>query len=142
MMALKVSGQIREGSDGLFYSAEGMLYSGVLKENYPSGSLKAEFSINEGKHNGKASLYYENRIMSEMRSYRDGKKDGTWISWSEKGIKIGEANYQNDKKHGKWYIWDESGILRYDMTYNQGRKTGIWIMWDEKGNEINRKEQK
>lgn len=125
-----------EEIEGLYYTTKGDLYTGTYTEFYESGVKRIEMNIEEGKRNGKITLYFENEKIQEVRSYVKGLMDGTWITWNDKSVKIAEANYKKNKKHGKWYIWDDNGVKRYEMEYYEGKKVGTWFIWDAKGNLI------
>ena len=45
-------GQIAKGDDGLFYDENGDLFTGVYKETYPSGGMKAEMTLWNGQKHG------------------------------------------------------------------------------------------
>jgi antitoxin component YwqK of YwqJK toxin-antitoxin module len=126
----------REGAGGTYYGAGNRLFSGIIKEYYPDGTLKMEMPVRKGALHGNVILYFSNSIVNEIRAYRSGKMHGTWSTWNEDGTKSAEANYLRGRKEGKWYIWDGNGVLRYDMTYRRGEKTGTWYMYDESGNLI------
>ncbi|MBN2166371.1 MAG: toxin-antitoxin system YwqK family antitoxin [Marinilabiliaceae bacterium] len=119
--------------DGKYYTKNGELYSGTYVEYFASGVKRIETSLLQGQKHGKTIIYFENEVISEIRSYKYDLMDGTWLTFNDKSLKIGEANYKDGLKHGKWYIWDNNGVKRYEMEYKDGEKTGTWSIWNEKG---------
>nr|WP_290637970.1 toxin-antitoxin system YwqK family antitoxin [Labilibaculum sp.] len=128
--------QAIEEIEGLYYNTAGDLYTGTYTEFYESGTKRIEMNLEEGKRNGKITLFFENEEVQEVRSYVSGLMDGMWVTWNDKSVKIAEANYKGNKKHGKWYIWDDNGVKRYEMEYSEGDKIGTWYIWDAEGNLI------
>lgn len=128
--------QAIEEIEGLYYNTTGDLYTGTYTEFYESGTKRIEMNLEEGKRNGKITLFFNNEKVQEVRSYVSGLMDGMWVTWNDQSVKIAEANYQRNKKHGKWYIWDDNGVKRYEMEYCEGEKIGTWYIWDADGNLI------
>ncbi|MEA3443366.1 MAG: toxin-antitoxin system YwqK family antitoxin, partial [Bacteroidota bacterium] len=123
-LAFPMFSQIIEGNDGLFYTEQNNLYSGLYTEFFENGQKRIELNLVDGKRDGEVILYFKSGEKNEIRKYKMNLMHGTWTTWNEQSVKIAEANYNNGKKNGKWFIWDENGTLRYNMTYKDGKKTG------------------
>lgn len=128
--------------DGLYYNANGEVYTGTHVEYYPSGNKRVEMKVVQGKKQGISTYYFDNKLTHEIRSYHKNEMDGLWETWNEKGVKIGVANYQKGVKHGKWMVYDENGTLRYDMDYVKGKKVGTWKIYGADGKLTAQKEYK
>lgn len=128
-------------SNGLYFTdaSQSKLYNGEYKEFYPTGELKVEMNLKDGKPEGSYIVYFANGKPNEVRAYRNGEFHCVWRTYNEAGILISEAEYRNDKKNGTWHVWDDSGIMRYEMQYDNGKKSGSWYMWDEKGKLLSEK---
>lgn len=135
-----IFGQVRKGTDGLYYDAEGKIFTGTSYEYYSDSVVQATIEIKDGKLDGLTKIYFNNGQLEEIRSYSNGMMHGKWEKWNRQNIRIAEANYSDNKKEGKWFVWDDNGVLRYDMTYSNGEKTGVWLMYDESGKLINSKQ--
>lgn len=135
-----IFGQVRKGEDGLYYDAQGNIFSGTSIEYYSDSVVQATIEIKDGKLDGLTKIYFNNGELEEIRSYSNGMMHGKWEKWNRQSVRIAEANYSENKKEGKWFVWDDNGVLRYDMTYRNGEKTGVWLMYDESGKLINSKQ--
>ena len=139
MMFLSGFGQVRQGTDGLYYDGKGKTFTGTCYEYYADSVIHAAIEVRDGLPDGFARIYFENGKPEEVRSFQKGMKHGKWEKWNRQEIKIAEAGYYEDLKDGKWYVWDDKGTLRYDMEYEKGRKTGTWLMFDEEGKKTDEK---
>lgn len=138
-LALSLNAQNLEKTNGLYYK-QGMLYSGLHTDYYPSGTVSMKFNVLNGQPHGVTELYFETGAQKEHREYNLGKKNGTWITWDTSGVKIAEAGYTDDVKDGPWFIWSSKGTMLYEMHYKEGVKTGVWRQWDDDGNLISEKD--
>ncbi len=139
-LSLSLAGQIVIADDDLFYDQNGDLFTGIYKETFPTGVLKAEMTIKKGQKHGVTKIYYEDGRISEIQQYKNNLMDGKWETFNKEGVCIAEANYKKGKKHGKWLIWDDNGILRYDMTYKNKERDDIWYTFDETGKLVSSKD--
>lgn len=88
---------------------ERRLQNGIVKTNYPNGSLHVEISYTDGRKNGKAKEYY-------------------------KGGKLYmEIDYTNDIKHGWAYRYWQNGKLYQETPYDSGLIHGTQKKYREDG---------
>jgi antitoxin component YwqK of YwqJK toxin-antitoxin module len=125
--------------DGLYYSDNSTLYSGVYNTYFETGEKESIITVTNGKIQGTATYYYTNGTVMETGSFENNEKNGQWLRWDELGNKIAEAFYVTGKKDGTWLIWDSKGVKRFEMFYSMGEKKGTWSMWDENGKLLNEK---
>jgi antitoxin component YwqK of YwqJK toxin-antitoxin module len=126
--------QIKE-IDGIYYKGN-TPYTGTYTVNFDNGNPKIVMNLVDGMKEGETKVYFQNRELNEIRSYRKNAMDGIWVTYNENKVKVAEARYHNGKKDGKWYIWDDNGTLIYELEYTEGEKTGIWKNYDKNGNVI------
>jgi len=139
ILAFGVSAQNIVLKNGLYYSENNTLYTGVYTAFSKAATKESVLEINNGKLNGVATYYYADGSIMETGNFINNEKHGQWLRWAETGAKIAEAFYSTGKKDGNWLIWDANGTKRYEMFYTIGAKTGTWSMWDEQGKLISEK---
>lgn len=137
--AVSAFAQNLEKTNGLYYK-QGMLYSGLHTEYFPSGTVSMKFNVLNGQPHGVTEIFYESGQQKEHREYNQGMKTGTWITWDENGVKIAEAGYADDVKEGPWYVWNSKGVMLYEMHYTAGVKSSVWRQWNDEGTLIMEKE--
>lgn len=126
-------------NEGMYYDEKGNPFNGAYIAQ-SNGKVMEEFTIREGRENGKVSFYYPSGDLMEVGYYANGEKDGKWLKWNNEGTKISEASYRKGKKDGTWIIWNDVGTKLYEMNYDAGRKVGAWKMWNEQGKLIEEKD--
>ncbi|MGL5546697.1 MAG: toxin-antitoxin system YwqK family antitoxin, partial [Tannerellaceae bacterium] len=73
--------------DGVYYtdSTQTKSYTGDYLEYYPSGALRLEVSLKDGKPQGSYVVYFENGRPQEVRGYKYGQFNGLWRTYTEVG---------------------------------------------------------
>ena len=94
----------------------------VRKEYYPSGKLKSEGNVVDGKKGGIHKEYYENGQLWIEDNYKNGKLDGLSKIYYESGQLWIEENYKNDKKNGVYREYYKTGGLRFRDIYKNDIK--------------------
>jgi antitoxin component YwqK of YwqJK toxin-antitoxin module len=109
-------------------------YAGIIKELYPNGKLKKQFSVYQGMLHGTYKSFYENEKPWEIRSYKNnlstGKHYGFWV---ETGKPKFEYTYYEERKEGlqrKWYI---NGSPFLALNYVNDHEEGLQKGWRENG---------
>jgi len=104
-------------------------YCGIVKLYDENGNLKEEYFNNNGKYEGKRTIYeykfYENmnRIKHEY-NYIDGKKNGIQICYYDTGLKEYETNYVNDVIQGEQNVYYSNGNFAHIKIYENGKCIG------------------
>lgn len=124
-------GQSPIEKNGLYYSTDEQLYTGVYTSLRADGTMEKHFQVQDGYLNGPVEFFDEAGNLQETGNYKVGKKDGVWIQYNSKGTKVGEAYYKDGLKDGIWTVWDDNSVKRYHMVYSMGSKVDVWKMWDE-----------
>lgn len=73
---------------------------------------------------GEAVKYYENGMVSRMKSYKNGKFHGESLSFYQNGEVREEENYVNGKKDGEFRVYFDNGELKYRSIYKDGKLVG------------------
>jgi len=94
----------------------------IRKEFYPSGKLRSEGNIVDGKKEGIHKEYYENGQLWIEDNYENGKLDGLSNNYYESGQLWIEENYKNDKKNGVYREYYKTGGLRFRDIYKNDIK--------------------
>lgn len=71
-------------------------YTGICKSFYPSGKLKQE------------------------RELKNGKNDGFFREYTENGKLTEEGSFKNNRHHGTFKYFDKNGNLIHEATFNEG----------------------
>ena len=87
--------------EGLYFTADYSMYSGIHKEMYDNGNLRLEASLNNGVLDGETRLYFENGRLQEVRNYKSGRMNGLWETFNTEGVKTAQAFYKHGKKDGE-----------------------------------------
>lgn len=107
----------------LFYGC-----SHQVKENYPSGKLKAEGEKIDGKMEGQWKFYFENGNLSGIGSYSNGD-----------GGDVGITGIPNNGRVGEWVLYYENGKMQSKRQYENGKEiSGLYYSGagEELGNKL------
>lgn len=118
--------------NGIYYY-DNKPYSGYVKSNYGSDTLKFIASYFKGKQQGKAKTFFENGKLETERNYRDGIGYGRHYGyWKNGNIKF-DFVYFNDKREGIQKQWYESGSPYCELSFSDDRENGMQKAWRENG---------
>jgi uncharacterized protein len=105
----------------------------VIKEYYPSGKVKSETPLVDGKMHGKRKLYYENGNLQKEESYNAGKREGVFLEYYEDGALKNYETYRDDALNGECYIQYPGGQKMMIGQCANGKKTGKWTLYHKNG---------
>lgn len=91
--------------------------NGVVKANYPDGSLRAEIPYVEGLKHGMATEYYKTGKVFQAIEYAKGLKHGWAKRYWENGNLYQETPYDSGKIHGEQKKYREDGKLASVAVY-------------------------
>src|SRR5688572_30849276 len=107
-----------------FQASESRLGKRQEKEHYPSGKLKAEWSVDaEGKRHGRYTEYHESGAKKITASYDHGLLHGEWWEFYVSGKPFGKKGYDKGKPAGGIVRMDESGVVLYRASMSNGQAT-------------------
>ena len=92
-----------------------------------------EGNYKDGKRDGKVTWWYENGQKRLEENYKDGDLDGKWTWWYEDGQIDSEINYKDGKRDGKYTLWYENGQKKLEENYKDGKLDGKYTLWYEDG---------
>tara|TARA_B100002003_G_C13853808_1_gene418364 strand:+ start:265 stop:666 length:402 start_codon:yes stop_codon:yes gene_type:complete len=91
-------------------------FAEVEKEYYPSGELKSEVNVINGKLEGLRKVYYENGRLQWEENYKNGKKNGVSREYYNNGEIRFIDTYKNDIKVNR-KAYTEEGKLKFNQDY-------------------------
>lgn len=94
------------------------------KEYYPSGELKYEYTLKNGKKDGIALKYYESGELMQKSNWIEGEKVGKSFTYYKNGEKKYVADFENSKQDGWTFHYDSSGNLKAKQKFVEGHLDG------------------
>jgi len=138
LIATRIFNTENDLADVTFFSAKGNVISkGKMRNKTYVGEwlyyhkdskqiMTQEFYNNEGKLEGKKSVYYLSGQIAETMYYINGLLNGESISYSEKGKVLRIENYKDNLFHGVYKTFDIKGNPVEDGQYFNDERKGIW----------------
>ena len=94
---------------------------------YKKGTIFSEEFYNNGKLEGKVTIYFKsNGKRAEESVYKKGKLHGISKKYSDKEILIEEVMYENGLENGLAKYYELSGVLKERGIYKDGKRIGKW----------------
>ncbi|MEZ4841924.1 MAG: hypothetical protein R2821_10570 [Flavobacteriaceae bacterium] len=109
--------------------------NGKKTDYYYDGTVKAEYTLTNGKINGTLKVYNENGTIKRTGNFTNGLENGLFKEYDESGNLDAEYTMTNGKKNGILKIY-EDGKLSYSNTFKDDSKNGQHIEYyynDETG---------
>ena len=72
-------------------------FSGVARDYYKGGKLKAEFPIKNGRFHGVVKEWYANGKPLSETEFKHGERCGRNVEWTEVGLLYRERVYDHDR---------------------------------------------
>ena len=105
---------LRYGSDVNGYEVlcndDGTLFTGLVYEALPSGSLTAEYEVKDGLKDGVDKEYYAEGVLECLSHYRKGELHGDVVYYYPNGTMKEKSVFE----YGictEEFVWDEDGKL-------------------------------
>jgi antitoxin component YwqK of YwqJK toxin-antitoxin module len=118
--------------NGVYYQGS-KPYSGFIKEEYATGTLKSIGSYFQGKQHGLTKTFFPNAKLETERNYQDGIGYGRHFGYWQNGNKKFDFIYINDKREGIQKQWYESGSQYYELSFTNDQENGMQKAWRENG---------
>ena len=94
---------------------------------YKKGTLFSEEFYDDGKLEGKVTIYFKsNGKNAEVSEYKKGKLHGISKKYSDTGILIEEVMYENGVENGLAKYYELNGKLKEKGVYKNGKRFGKW----------------
>ena len=97
--------------DGLTFTSNNKLITGIVFENYLNDTLKFEIEYLKGKLNGSFKEYYDNGKLKKMGSFINGERNGQYQGFRQNGLLFVKGFYKNDKPDSLWVVRDIKGSV-------------------------------
>lgn len=94
-------------------------------------------SNQDSTQNGESIIKYPSGKVKMQGMMKDGKREGLWKSFYETGLPWSETTFEAGIKNGKTTTWYENGNKRYKGFYKNDRESGKWTYWNEAGEQVN-----
>lgn len=94
----------------------------TLRQCYPSGRLKAEWTEKDGKLDGLRRFWFESGQLFAEAEYRDGVIDGYLREWTEEGRMTLLAKAKGGEFHGDYQSWWDDGVIKEEGVYVAGKR--------------------
>jgi antitoxin component YwqK of YwqJK toxin-antitoxin module len=107
--------------------------NGLTKKYYPSGQLKSEYEMKEGKLHGESKAYYENGNLKKIAHWKADKEEGLAQFFDENGVLVSDEMYVNGKLEGPANFYYPNGQVSESVNYSYGKKSGESKIYSEKG---------
>ncbi len=96
-------------------------------------SLVSEEMYTSGMKNGPAKIYFAEKTVAEVITWRDGLKEGTWIQYFDDGTVKLQGSYKNDLKNGPIIVFYPTGQKFNTGQYLNDFPDGKWLTYDLDG---------
>lgn len=107
--------------------------NGLTKKYYPSGQLKSEYEMKEGKLHGESRAYYENGKLKKIAHWKADKEEGLAQFFDENGVLFSDETYVNGRLEGPANFYYSNGQISESVNYSFGKKSGESKMYSENG---------
>lgn len=127
---------------------EGMIIDGEIdglwRIYYESGNIRAAVVFDEGKANGNAMFYYDNKESSTKAevNFDEDVITGEYKEYYLNGKPKALLNYDEGKIHGKAEFYYDTGKLMLEGKFKEGIKKGKWNHYTETGQLFNKENWK
>lgn len=118
--------------NGVYYFGSNT-FSGYIKSNYNSVTLKSIASFFQGKQHGVTKTFFPNGKLETERNYRNGLAYGRHFGYFQNEKMKFDFMYLNDKREGVQKQWYESGKKYYELTFTGDQENGMQKAWRENG---------
>ncbi|AYV77881.1 MAG: hypothetical protein Edafosvirus2_60 [Edafosvirus sp.] len=101
----------------------------MRKEWYPSGHLKMECQIEDGKIHGYYKEWYDNELPKVECYYTNGILNGIYMRWGDSRFLQIKCKYENNLLHGEYKEWHQNGNIKIECNYKNGLGDGKYTSY-------------
>lgn len=91
---------------------------------YPSGTLEQKGAYRNGKPEGTWRWYYENGNLLRETAFIAGREDGISVELEENGDTLSFGEYVDDEREGPWFF--KQGFISIRGSFKAGNPDGYW----------------
>ncbi len=107
--------------------------NGKKKDFYYGDVVQAEYTLLNGKLNGKLTVYHENSKVKKTGYYTNGVENGIFKEYDERGNIEAEYSMSNGELQGTLKTYYTNGNLKKSGNYVKGKEDGDFTEYDEDG---------
>ncbi len=110
----------------------------MKNEYYPTGELKSETPMINGKIEGKQKYYYKSGKLAFYNVYKNNFKNGAYEFFFENGRLRQKNDFKNDKIHGEFKEYHDNGAIKIESVFTDGKHNGYENKYDKDGRLLSR----
>lgn len=123
-----------ENRDGRVYlRGTEVLFTGLLRELYTDGVVKAEAEFVDGRLHGRTRGFHPNAVLQVEENFVEGVSHGQRRRFDEEGRIVSLESISNGQLHGLSEKYHPDGSLLEQGEYLNGAPHGLARMWDAAG---------
>jgi antitoxin component YwqK of YwqJK toxin-antitoxin module len=123
-----------ENRDGRVYlKGTELLFTGLLRELYPDGGIKAEAEFIDGRLHGKTRGFHPNAVLQVEENFLEGVSHGQRRRFDMEGRLVSLETIVNGEMHGLSEKYHPDGSLFEQGEYVKGVPHGLARMWNSSG---------
>jgi len=108
--------------------------NGKKTEYYYDDVVKTEYTLLNGKLNGKLMTYHSNGKLEKMGNYVNGVENGLFKKYDDSGNLEAEYTMSNGELNGPLKTYYYNAQLKKSGTYLKGKENGNFVEYNENGN--------
>lgn len=109
------------------------VFTGVMVEFYPDGSLQSRSVVSNGFLNGLSEGWWTNGVLAVRENFIDSRSDGVRTKWDVFGNRAAETTIRHGLIDGRHREWHTNGILALEVAMSQGKPHGLSRKWSADG---------
>jgi antitoxin component YwqK of YwqJK toxin-antitoxin module len=109
------------------------LFTGIMTESYPEGSVKSRSEVRGGQLNGRSEGFYPNGQRQVEEFFKTGVSDGVRTRWETNGIRESAGQIVEGQFHGEYRQWHTNGQIAKRIFFNEGKPHGVAKSWFPSG---------
>lgn len=117
--------QLYLSSDRLYEFNSETPFTGIARDTYVTGQLRAKSTYKNGKPEGLTEMYFKDGKLWQTHNWKDGEKEGLHVTYRENGILQFKDFYKDGKRDGVQETYGENGELSYKVCYRNGEEVNM-----------------
>jgi len=118
--------------------------TGIWKSYYKNGNIKSSVNYEDGKVNGDAYFWYDNKskVKKAEATFEDDLMEDFYFEYYESGAQKAKIEYDEGIADGDAEFYYPNGKIKIEAEYKDNEKHGKWVYFDEKGEKIGKEKWK
>jgi antitoxin component YwqK of YwqJK toxin-antitoxin module len=114
-------------------TGETNVFTGVMVEFYPDGTLQSRSVVSNGLLNGVSEGWRTNGVLAVREMFNAGRSHGVRTKWDESGNRIAETDIRAGEIEGMHREWHTNGQPALEVTMVSGKPHGLSRKWNPDG---------